>query len=433
MKKWATRTFSCFVAIALLGSCCSTDNKSGIQITKKGNGFELLIDGTPTYIKGVGGTNRLDIASQSGANAFRTWGGSVAEVEATLALAREHNMYLMQGIALPKDSASYQNEEFKTKKREEVRAQAEAFKDDPNMLAWGIGNEIELAGQVNGRTAWDFVEELAQLIKSIDKKHLVSTVISHNPPAVELIAMYAPSIDFIGVNSYGDITSLDKMMANSSYQGPFMVTEWGPSGWWEMPKTEWGAPIEQTSEEKRIVYEDRYNDNIRANDRCLGSFVFLWGQKEERTPTWFSMFVENGVDGLPLNSEKTPMVEAMQRVWTNAALTQTAPVIESFTINGKQAGENVYVKPGATFNAEVKVTDKEGDTLSYVWELLKEATVVGSGGSYEPRPDRVGEVSTTSVPLLASAIKEPGAYRLYVYVLDNTGFVSTVNVPFMVK
>ena len=68
-----------------------------------------------------------------------------------------------------------------------------------------------------------------------------------------------------------------------------MITEWGPTGWWETASTEWKAPIEQTSEEKRQVYEERYTQYISANPRCLGSFVFLWGQKEERTPTWFSL------------------------------------------------------------------------------------------------------------------------------------------------
>ena len=63
--------------------------------------------------------------------------------------------------------------------REEVRLLAETFKNDTSLLAWGIGNEIEL-GNANIAAAWNFVEELAQLIKSIDKRHLVSTVISYN-------------------------------------------------------------------------------------------------------------------------------------------------------------------------------------------------------------------------------------------------------------
>lgn len=46
--------------------------------------------------------------------------------------------------------------------------------------------------------------------------------------------------------------------------------------------------------------------------------------------------------------------------------------------------------------------------------------------------NRVGEVMTSDQNLYEGTISEPGEYRLYVYVLDNTGFVSTVNVPFQV-
>lgn len=423
----------CFLATLSLGSCTSKSPKQRMEIVKTEKGFDLYIDGQKTYIKGVGGTNRLDIASQSGANAFRTWGGDVATINADLELARKNKMYIMQGIDLTKDSTRYWDEGYKNEKRNEVRLLAETFKDDPNILAWGLGNEIDHEEKSNTRAAWEFVEELAQLIKSIDKNHLVSTVITHNPKALDMVAKYVPSIDYVGVNSYGAISSLTSVFDNSLYKGPFMVTEWGPTGFWEMPKTEWKAEIEQTSEEKRVVYEERYTQYIYANPRCLGSFVFLWGQKEERTPTWFSMFVENEVEGLPLKGEKTPMVEAMQRVWSGAELDQTAPVLELFTINGKKSSDNVYLKPGATFDAEVKVSDKENKELTYVWEILKEATVLGSGGSFEPRPDRVGNVATSTVPKYATAVKQPGAYRLYVYVLDNTGFVATANVPFHVR
>ena len=337
----------------------------------------------------------------------------------------------MQGIGLPKDSMRYYDAAFKNKMREEVRTLAETFKNDTCLLAWGIGNEIEL-GNANIGAAWSFVEELAQIIKSVDKRHLVSTVISYNPSALDSIAKYVPSLDYVGINVYGPMNEVQNTFEKSDYKGPFMITEWGPTGWWETATTEWKAPIEQTSEEKLQVYEERYTKYIQSNPRCLGSFVFLWGQKEERTPTWFSMFVEDNVDQLPLHGEKTPMVEAMQRVWTGRELTETAPVIEGMTINDKYAIDNVQVKAGKPFKAHVAVTDKENDRLTYVWEILKEATVLGFGGSYEPRPDRVGEVVTSDTDTYEVAVDMPGEYRLYVYVLDNTGFVSTVNVPFQV-
>ena len=411
---------------------CSAQTKQGIIIKESNGKFELLIDGVPTYINGVGGTNRLDIAAENGANAFRTWGGSVESIKQTIELAKQHNMYIMQGIGLTKDSARYFDETYKDRLRAEVKTLAETFKDDPNILVWGIGNEVDL-GNANIPEAWKFINELAVIIKSIDQRHLVSTIISHDKKALDFIGEYAPDLDVVGINSYGSIGGVEKMVKESKYNGAYFITEWGPTGFWETSKTSWGAPIEQTSEEKRIVYENRYNNNIGGVDACLGSFVFLWGQKEERTPTWFSMFVESNVEGLPLKGEKTPQVEAMQRVWTKKELAQTAPIINKFTIEGKKATESVTIPKNKEFTATVDVTDKEGDKLTYVWEILHEATVLGFGGSHEPRPDRLGEVITTETNSCPFTIKEAGKYRVYIYVLDNTGFASTANIPILVE
>lgn len=393
--------------------------------------WRVSINGKSRFINGVGGTNRLDVAAANGANAFRTWGGDTASIRRNCKLASENHLYIMQGIDLPKDSTKYSDQEFREKKLNEVRLLAETFKNDTSIFAWGIGNEIQLNNAANTSTAWEFVNTLAKEIKSIDKRHLVSTVISHHPEALEMINRYAPELDFVGINSYGDILNVKNIFANSSYKGPYIITEWGPTGWWETKLTKWKAPIEQTSEEKRIVYESRYRDAIANDSRCMGSFVFLWGQKEERTPTWFCMFVERNVDGLPLNGEKTPMVEAMQRVWSGSEPEQTAPVVKGITINSIPFEPTI--KREAKFLAKVDVSDRECDKLSYVWEVLKEATITATGGAHEPRPDRVGEVMTSNKNELVLSIKEKGYYRLYAYVLDNTGFVATANIPFSVE
>ncbi len=406
--------------------------ENGAKIVEKNGKFELYIDGVKTYIKGVGGTNLIDLAAKNGANAFRTWGGNVESIKKDVEIAAASNMYIMQGIWLTKERKSYLNDDYKNKMRAEIRLLAETFKDNKNILIWGLGNEIDHDEQANTAAAWKFVDELAQIIKSVNKKHLVATVITHNQRALDSIATYTQNLDLVGINSYGSIGELEEMVNKSKYKGAYMVTEWGPTGWWETSKTSWKAPIEQTSEEKRQVYENRYNKYIRGSERCLGSFVFLWGQKEERTPTWFSMFVENDVEGLPLKGEKTPMVEAMERVWKGTELKQTAPVVEKMTINGKTAIESATVKAGQSFEGNVIAKDSEGDKHTYHWEILKEATVLGSGGSFEPRPERVGKVITTEINICKTQVTEPGNYRLFVYVLDNTGFVSTANVPFQV-
>ena len=75
MKKEKIFIFICLVLL----SACSPSSLDGIVIEKATDGYKLSIDGRETYIKGVGGTYRLDIAAQSGANAFRTCGGDKEE------------------------------------------------------------------------------------------------------------------------------------------------------------------------------------------------------------------------------------------------------------------------------------------------------------------------------------------------------------------
>ena len=87
---------------------------------------------------------------------------------------------------------------------------------------------------------------------------------------------------------------------------------------------------------------------------------------------------------------------------------ETAPIVRGMTIDGKSAIDNVRIKAGTLFKAEVSVTDKENDSLAYVWEVLKEATVLGFGGSYEPRPERMGDVAVSDKNVYETMIKVPG-------------------------
>ena len=91
-----------------------------------------------------------------------------------------------------------------------------------------------------------------------------------------------PDIDFLCVQFYGDIENLAARLDRAGYQGPYLVTEWGATGHWEVPATPWGAPVEQTSSEKAAAVKYRYENSILADStNCMGSYVFLWGQKQE--------------------------------------------------------------------------------------------------------------------------------------------------------
>ncbi|MAJ80289.1 MAG: hypothetical protein CMK30_03010 [Porticoccaceae bacterium] len=71
-----------------------------------------------------------------------------------------------------------------------------------------------------------------------------------------------------------------------------------------MAGTLWGRPIEQNSSEKAAANKYRYDNFVITNkNQCVGAFVFLWGQKQERTPTWYGLFLENG-----RHTEMTPII-----------------------------------------------------------------------------------------------------------------------------
>ncbi len=56
-------------------------------------------------------------------------------------------------------------------------------------------------------------------------------------------------MDLLGINTYGDIGEVTHL-ARQFWDQPYVIAEWGPTGHWQVPKTAWGAPLEQTSTEK---------------------------------------------------------------------------------------------------------------------------------------------------------------------------------------
>lgn len=399
-----------------------------------GEGYALTVDGEKVFIKGTCGRVTLEDAfgratmgeaARRGANAYRTYSSDSTTVARAVEAASRHGMYLMMGISLPKNPARYRDEAFRQKMREQCTALAERYADDRNIIVWALGNELNM-GEGIGEEGWRFVEELAVLMKERDSRHLTCTVLS-SARAAGIVGRLCPSLDFVGINSYGGIGGVERTLREEGYDGAYMITEWGPTGWWERPKTSWGAPVEQTSSQKCTVIERRYRQCILEPKACMGSFVFLWGQKEERTPTWFGLFVESGVEGLPLDGQPTPAVEVMERLWKQTDAPAVAPVVLSITAGGKPAVQNPVFAPGEKF--EVSVGVESGRGTRYVWEILREATRTATGGAYEPRPERYGNTCVTRRPVLKTRIDSVGNYRVYCYAISAEGYAATANIP----
>jgi len=313
------------------------------------------------------------------------------------------------------------------KQLDKIRAEVLKYRNHPALLAWGIGNELNL--QYKNPQVWDAVNDISKMIHQLDPNHPTTTVLAGiNKTLVDHLKEKTKDIDLLSVNTYGGLASLPKTIRSSGWDGAYMVTEWGPTGHWECMKTAWNSPIEETSSEKAAVYKSRYEYAIETDkNKCLGAYVFLWGQKQERTPTWYGIFTEKG--------EESEVVDVMEYLWSGKWPKNQSPHIYSLQLNNMAAVENVSLRPGASYEALATAADPNNDKLSYRWELLPEPTQVGEGGDFEARPTSIDKAITTGSNGKATLMtpEKEGAYRLFVYVMDGNNNVATANLPFLVR
>lgn len=415
-------------ALAQTANASKTIKPVKVEIKQQGNRFQLLRAGQPYFVKGAGGSQYPDRIAVYGGNSIRTWGSNNGQT--VLDTAQQYGLTVLMGldVARERHGFNYDDPAAVSKQLETLRAAVLNYKDHPALLAWGIGNELNL--QSKNPRVWNAVNDIANMIHAVDPNHPVCTVLAGiNKELVTTIRERCPDIDFLGVNTYGGLATLPKAIASAGWVGPYMVTEWGPTGHWEGLATEWKAPIEETSTEKAAVYKSRYEASVEQDQaNCLGSYVFLWGQKQERTPTWYGLFTEKG--------EETEVMDALHYLWSGRWPTNKAPHIYSLQLAGKKAGQNVLVKAGGTYPVLAVVTDPDQDNLSYRWELLAEPTQVGEGGDYEARPRPVANALSGLANQGQASLRAPekaGAYRLFVYASDGHNNVATANIPFYVN
>ena len=244
----------------------------------------------------------------------------------------------------------------------------------------------------------------------------------------DLIQERSPDLDFVSIQMYGDIVTLPDLIETINFEKPFMVTEYGAIGHWEVSTTNWGAPIEQNSSEKAASYLNSYKAAIASNpEQILGSFVFYWGQKQERTPTWYGMFLADG--------SETEAIDVMHYIWNGEWPHNRAPAIDSMTLDSKTSHDNVKLSAGEQYDVRLIASDPDGDSLEYRWEMMRESEATEEGGDKEEIPEVIAERidDPGKAYITVTAPDDPGAYRLFVYVYDGQGSAGHANVPFYVQ
>lgn len=416
---------TCLSAL-LLFSINSLAQVIPVKIEQNGDGYYLSRGGEPYYINGAGGSEYLDEVLEAGGNSIRTWGASEASQILDKAHAKGLSVMFGLWVGHERHGFNYDDEKAVAAQLERFTKIVKKYKDHPAVLLWGIGNEVDLF--YSNTKVWHAIQDIAKMVHEIDPNHPTTTVTAGlDSMEVKFIMERAPDIDILAANTYGEIHKVPDNIPKWGWKGPWMITEWGPTGHWEVNKTKWGVPLEQTSKEKAEVYTKRYTDYItKYKGSCVGSYVFLWGQKQETTSTWYGVFTKDG--------KRTETFDAIQTVWKGSAPENPAPSLDSIKLNGMAPDESIYLESNGFYSAQAFISDKS-DKLRFEWEVLPESDDIKAGGDAESEPEALYSLVKGSKGGSAKikAPRKEGAYRLFLYARNANDKVAYANVPFYVK
>ena len=404
--------------------------------------FELLVDGKPYYIRGVAYNTAHDWRDGNtpltrrqvekdferikamGANTIRRYDHSIYDRN-VLNIAAEFDLRVLYGFWFdPK--VDYYTDSVRVKEyTDKVIEKVLEYKDHSSVLAWSLGNETW--GQLKHRYSKPYlievrrsyvkmIETLAERIHEIDPERPVFTCIEHEEYQLpgEIVAFRdgAPSIDAVGVNSYyrEQISKLNHVTWQFDSLRPYLVSEFGPRGYWDPSynRTRNGKLIEDSEKEKALWYKDQWTNYVSSfKGYNIGGFAYCWHDRMEGSYTWFGL--------TDYKSRLKPGYYALKELWTNEKI-QGLPQF-SITMPDKLVA-------GQEYTCTATCAGLASQNYTYEWYLHK--------NDYLERVDAVESINEgQSVQLKVP--QDHLNYRLYLYVSDDKGNVSTASAPVDVR
>ncbi len=410
------------------GAVSPPDKK--VYLYKSDDTFVLYKDNQSFRIHGASGDPRyIRQLAEAGGNCLRVYD--------TLGLAQVLDTAYRYGIAIIADLPLPKSQHLSFyRDQQQVKAQFHAYrdfvrrhKDHPALLMWMLGNELDFPYKPNYTPFYRAYNDLLAMIHQVDGQHPVATALTNfQRRTITNIRLKIPDLDLLGINTFGLLKDLEQDMADFAWMwdGPYFVSEWNINGYWEVPMTAWGAPIEDAGWKKGEELVERFYQEMPYHDpRFLGSCLFYWGHKQERTETWFNTFT---YDGIP-----TALYEAYEQLNDCSLSYPTAPELKYMLLDSAGSSDHIMLHPGQLYTAHLVFDDPPDSTLQTRWRLLDEDWYSLELDTVVPvfQYDHLLDTAGTKMVRFRAPAHE-GPYRLYATLHYPGSIATAVNTPFYV-
>ena len=424
LLKIKSRFFSLMMALVILSTTFGMPTTpagavaSIVKVTGSQGNWQLTVNGQPYTVKGAAwgpdissstvNTYMADVQSL-GINTIRTW-GTAASTQVLLDAANAKGIKIVMGFWLQQHIDYADDQPYKDRAIREIKRWVNTYKDHQGVLMWNVGNEVILFLQNHfsgaeleaNRIAYaQFVNQLAAEIHAIDPNHPVTSTDAWTG-AWTYYKAHSPNLDLLAVNSYGAICSVKNDWIAGGHTKPYIVTEWGPKGEWEVPNDANGVPTEPTDIEKRDGYPNAWNCITSHTGVALGGTLFIYGEKEDFGGIWFNIR-HVGLHRLAYYSVK--------QMYTGSPVTDNKPPV----IQGITLSQTANIKKGTTFTVTVSASDPEADPITYSVKL--NSKYINNSGSITNATYTQTGANTFSV----TAPTTVGVWKLYIYAKDGKG------------
>jgi hypothetical protein len=406
------------------------DETKTVFIKKGPEGYQLFRNGHPFYIRGAAGDSHLEELAAGSGNTVRLY--DTLNLRNILDEAEKYNLAVIVDIPIPrynKYEDPYKDSKANTKLKQTVRELVKKYRDHPALLMWNLGNEVKYPLVLWGNDFIDTFNDMIDMIHREDPNHPVATTVEFLSKRQVLgIYWHSPQLDLLSYNAFGNLKNLEHDMEQKAFwlgSHPYYISEWGSDGPWEREETTWGTPLEPTSSNKRQQLRDRYKViKEKGKGECLGSLVFFWGDKQEGTHTWFSLFKEGS---------KSEMIQELDHLWKEDRSVPSTIGLDYILLDKQGAPSNIVVAPNEIKTAEIRYTSPMQDSLRIKWEIYPDTWYYNSyDKQVKPQKTPTSFISSKDGTTSFITPKTEGPYRLFVYIYDQNGYFASANIPFYV-